>query len=88
MAQLTFQEGHDDSLGKLFSISLGTTVVLDLDVKIERAFATVDFLAILVWADVLSVDFFGSPAVMLFTVAILQTFRLLCLLGRFLSLQR
>ena len=55
----------DDCLGKLLTVSLIATVMLDLDVKVERAFATVHFLTVLVRADVLSIDLFCCAAIML-----------------------
>ena len=52
-------------LGKLLTVSLIATVMLDLDVKVERAFATVNFLTVLVRADVLSIYLFCCAAIML-----------------------
>ena len=52
-------------LGKLLTVSLIATVMLDLDVKVERAFTTVHFLTVLVRADVLSIDLFCSAAIVL-----------------------
>ena len=66
--------GHDDCLGELLSIGLVASVVLDFDVEIERTLATVDFLAIFVRADVLSINLLRRPSVMLFPVAALQMF--------------
>ena len=66
--------GHDDRFGELLSIGLVSAVVLDFDVKVERAFAAVDFLAVFVGADVLSINLLGRPSVMLFPVAALQMF--------------
>ena len=62
---MTFHVSHYDRLGELLSISFISTIVLDLDVEIERTLTPVHLLAVLVWTDVLSVDFFGSPPVML-----------------------
>ena len=66
--------GHDDCLGELLSIGFVPTVVFDFDVQVERAFASVDFLAIFVRADVLSINLLRRPSVMLFPVAALQMF--------------
>ena len=66
--------GHDDCLGELLSIGFVASVVLDFDVEIERTLATVDFLAVFVGADVLSINLLSRPSVMLFPVATLQMF--------------
>ena len=66
--------GHDDSLGELLSVGLVSAVVLNFNVKVERAFASVDFLAVFVGADVLSINLLRCPSVMLFPVAALQMF--------------
>ena len=44
--------------------------MLDLDVQVERTLTTVDFLAVLVGTDILSIDLFSSPPVMFLAIAI------------------
>ena len=62
---MTFHVSHYDRLSELLSISFISTIVLDLDVEIERALTPVHLLAVLVGADVLSIDLLGGPSVML-----------------------
>ena len=68
---MTLHVGHYDSLRKLFSVSLIPTVVLYLYVKVKRAFAAVDLLAVLVRTDVLSVDLLCCSSVVLLAVVVL-----------------
>lgn len=81
LTQVTFHVGHYNRLGKLLSVSLIATVVFNLNMQVERAFASIHFLAVFVRADVLSVNFFRSPAVMFFPVAIFEVVLLVRFLG-------
>jgi len=62
---------NDDSLSQLLSVCLVATVVFDLDVKVQGALTAVNFLAVLVRTDVLSVDLFGCASVVLLSVQLL-----------------
>jgi len=62
---------NDDSFSKLLPVSLIAAMVFDLDVKVQGALTAVDFLAVLVWTDVLSVDFLGCASVVLLSVQLL-----------------
>ena len=62
---------NDDSLSELLSVCLIAAIVFDLDVKVKGALTAVDFLAVLVRTDVLSVDFLGCASVVLLTVQLL-----------------
>ena len=66
LAQMALHVRDDDSFGQALAISLVSTVVLDLYMKIERSFTTVNLLAVLVRANVLAVDLFCSASVVLF----------------------
>jgi len=66
LTKMTLHVRDNDRLGKLLSVSLVSTIVFDLDVQVQRAFATVNFLAVLVWADVRPVDLPSCASVVLF----------------------
>ena len=70
---------HDQRFGKLFSVSLISTIVLNLDVKVQWAFTTVNFLTTLVWANEWSSHFFCCTPVVLLSVWFL-THRNYCML--------
>ena len=57
--------GQNDRLSELLSISLITSIVLDLYMQVERAFAAIDFLTVLVGAYVLPIYLPSRPAVVL-----------------------
>ena len=73
LAQMTFHVGNDDCLGKALTIRLVTTIVLNLDVQVERALTAVDLLAVLVGTDVLTIDLFCRAPVVLFALVALAT---------------
>ena len=66
LAQNAFHVGENDGLCQLLSIGLVSSIMLDLDVQVQRALTTVNFLAVLVWTDVLPIYLQGSPAIVLF----------------------
>ena len=55
-------------LCQLLAVRFITTVVLYLNMQVERALAAVDFLAVFVRADILAIDLFGRPSVVLFAI--------------------
>ena len=63
LTQLALHMRHNDRLRQLLPVRLIPPIVLDLDVKVERAFAAIDLLAVLVRANILSVNLFSSPAI-------------------------
>ena len=71
LAEMTLHVGNDDCLREALTIGLVPTVVLDLDVQVERALAAVDLLAVLVGADVLAIDLFCRAPVVLFALVVL-----------------
>lgn len=71
LTKMTLHVGHNDRLGQLFSISLIPSVVLDLDVQIEGAFTAVNFLAVFVRANLVSVNVARRPANMFLPIVVL-----------------
>ena len=65
---MTLDVSHNYRLCELLTVRFITTVVLYLDMKVQGALATVDFLAILVRADILAINLFGCPSVVLFAI--------------------
>ena len=59
--------GKNDCLCQFFSVGLVPAIMFDLDVQVERTFTAVNLLAVLVGADVLTVNLLGSPAIVLFS---------------------
>lgn len=55
----------DDALGNLLSVCFVASVVLNLDVEVERAFATVEFLAFWVWTFKFPLNVVRTAAVVL-----------------------
>ena len=66
LTEMTLHVRDNDRLGELLSVSLVSTIVFDLDVQVQRAFATINFLAILIRADIRPIDLPGCPSVVLF----------------------
>ena len=66
LTKMTLHVRNNDRPGKLLSISLVSAIVFDLNVQVQRAFATIDLLAVLVRADVRPVDLPSCASVVLF----------------------
>ena len=71
LGQMALHEGNDDGLGELLAIGLASAIMLRLDMKIQRAVATIQLPAISVRARILLVDHIGWPPIMLLTVLLI-----------------
>ena len=68
---MTLDMSHNYGLCQLLAVRLISTVVLNLYVQVQGAFAAVDFLAVLVRADILAINLFGRPSVVLFAIVLI-----------------
>ena len=71
LGQMALHEGNNDGLGELLAIGLASAIMLRLDMKIQRAVATIELPAISVRARILLVDHIGWPPIMLLTVLLI-----------------
>merc|ERR1719189_858635 len=68
---MALHEGYNDGLGELLAIGLASAIMLRLDMKIQRAVASIELPAISVRARILLVDHIGWPPIMLLTVLLI-----------------
>ena len=71
LTQMTLNMSHNYGLCQLLAVRLISTVVFNLYVQVEGAFAAVDFLAVLVGADILAINLFGRPSVVLLAIVLI-----------------
>ena len=71
LTQMTLNMSHNDGLCKLLAVCLVSTVVFYLNMQVQRALAAVDFLAVFVRADILAINLFGRPSVVLFAIVLI-----------------
>ena len=57
--------GHNDGLSQPITIRFRASVVLNLDVKVERPFTAIDLQTVLVGTNVLPVDLLRCPSIVL-----------------------
>ena len=72
LAQVSFHVGKDYSLREALPIGLVPTIVLDFDMEVQGALASINLLTVLVGANVLSIDLFCRPSVVLLSRATLD----------------
>ena len=68
---MTLDMSHNYGLCQLLAVRLISAVVLNLYVQVQGALAAVDFLAVLVRADILAINLFGRPSVVLFAIVLI-----------------
>ena len=67
---MSLHVSDDDSFCQALAVSLVPSVVLNLNVQVQRAFTAVDLLAVLVGADVLPVNLLSCTPIVLLTCRI------------------